>query len=135
MATPPDFADLPNAWQPRFAFFHANGPTSTPEGREAYRALPFGAKMRIGTNFLAFLFGPIYFFVKGMWQKGLTLLGVGLVLGALAYGVELPELVDRAITFVVPAIAMSTANYAYYLHVMRNSLSWNPFEGQGRQAS
>ena len=38
MATPPDFADLPRAWQPRFEFFHAYGPTSTPQGREAYRA-------------------------------------------------------------------------------------------------
>ncbi|MCV7170780.1 DUF2628 domain-containing protein [Mycobacterium manitobense] len=135
MATPPDFADLPRAWQPRFEFFHAYGPTSTPQGREAYRALPFGAKMRIGTNVLAFLFGPIYFFVKGVWRKGLTLLGIGVALGVLAYGVELPELVDRAINFVVPAIAMTTANYAYYLQVTRNSESWNPFEGQGRRTT
>jgi hypothetical protein len=39
----------------------------------------------------------------------------------------------RAIGFGLAAIAMTTANYAYYLHVVRGSQSWNLFEGLGKQ--
>jgi hypothetical protein len=31
------------------------------------------AQIRITANFLAFFFGPIHYFVKDMWRKGLTL--------------------------------------------------------------
>ncbi|KHO18947.1 DUF2628 domain-containing protein [Mycolicibacterium setense] len=125
---------LSPAWQKRFDFFNAYGlPNSTPESKAAYRNLPFGTKLRIGSNFPAFFFGPIYFFVKGMWRKGLTLLGIALAVSVLLFVLDLPDSIGRGAGIAVAAIAMSTANYAYYLHAVGRSQSWNLFEGFGRR--
>jgi Protein of unknown function (DUF2628) len=125
---------LSPSWQKRFDFFHAYGlPNTTPEAKAAYRALSFGARLRIGSNFLAFFFGPIYFFVKGMWRKGLTLLGITLAVSVVLYVLNVPDGLARGVGIGVAAIGMSTANYAYYLHVVRRSQSWNLFEGFGRK--
>lgn len=71
-----DISQLPRSWQARFACVRAYGlPSASPRARDAYRQLPFGAKLRITKHFLAFLFGPLCFTAKGMWRKGLTLLG------------------------------------------------------------
>jgi hypothetical protein len=34
------------------------------------------------------------------------------------------------VVLVVPVLSMATANYAYYLHVVEDSRSWNPWEGR-----
>ena len=122
------------SWQKRFDFFNAYGlPNSTPESRAAYRALSFMDRLKLSSNILAFLFGPIYFFVKGMWRKGLTLLGIFFAVEVVLVVLDVPDSLVRGIGFGLAAIAMTTANYAYYLHVVRGSRSWNLFEGHGRQ--
>jgi hypothetical protein len=41
---------LPRSWRERVAFFQTYGvPNSSPEARQAYKALPFGAKLRINS--------------------------------------------------------------------------------------
>lgn len=128
------YDELPRSWQQRFAFYDEYGvPNTSPESREAYRALPFGSKIRLNANIWGFLFGPIYFFVKGMWRKGLVLLALAVALAVVVIGVGAPDIIDRAASLVVPALAMTTANYAYYLHVVKGSQSWNVFEGLGRR--
>lgn len=128
------YDELPASWQRRFAFYDEYGvPNTSPESRDAYRRLPFGAKMRLNANLWAFLFGPIYFFVKGIWRKGLSLSALAITLAVIVLGLGAPDFVDRAASLVVPALAMTTANYAYYLHIVRGSRSWNPFEGLGRR--
>jgi hypothetical protein len=92
----------------------------------AYKALPFGERFRIGSNLLAFLFGPLDFVGKGMWRKGTTLLGVALALGVVCTVLDVPDMVGKAVGYGVAAIAMTTANYAYYLHVTTGGRSWNP---------
>jgi hypothetical protein len=89
--------------------------------------------MRLTGNPLALLFGPFYFFAKGMWRKGLVLLAMALVLAAAIVTLDLPEMAERAVGMVVPPLAMTTANYANYLHVIKDSRSWNPFEAMGRR--
>lgn len=122
------------SWQKRFDFFNAYGlPNSTPESRAAFRALSFMDRLKLTSNILAFLFGPIYFFVKGMWRKGLTLLGIFFAVEVVLVVLDVPDSLVRGIGFGLAAIAMTTANYAYYLHVVRGSQSWNLFEGHGRQ--
>ena len=129
----PSFTVSPS-WQKRFDFFNAYGlPNSTPESRAAYRALSFMERLKLSSNILAFLFGPIYFFVKGMWRKGLTLLGIFFVVEVVLVVLDVPDSLVRGIGFGLAAIGMTTANYAYYLHVVRGSRSWNLFEGYGRQ--
>ncbi|MEZ0365384.1 DUF2628 domain-containing protein [Mycobacterium sp. pUA109] len=130
------FADTPGPWRQRFEFFHAYGlPSSSPQARAAFKELPFGTRLRLNSNFLAFLFGPFYFFAKGMWRKGATLLAAGLAAGAVMYFIEAPDSIARAVTFGFGAAAMVTANYAYYLHAVQHSQSWNPFEGFRRRTA
>lgn len=135
MTNTDDRTGLPPSWQRRFAFFDRYGlPGSNSEAREVFRQLSFWEKQRINTNVLAFLFAPFYFFVKGMWRKGLTLVGLAFALALLmVYVLDLPNTLQTAGSFVVPAVSMVTANYAYYLHRVHHSQSWNPFEGFGRR--
>lgn len=128
--------ELSPRWQDRFDFFAEYGPPNvTPESRQAIRELPFGKRMVINQNYFAFLFSPFYFFVKGMWRKGITLLGAALVLAVAAAMLPIPEMAARGLSMVVPALAMTSANYAYFLHVTTGSTSWNPFEGLGRRSA
>lgn len=126
-------SELAPVWQRRFAFFDRYGlPNGSREGLMAARELSFVERMQLNSNILAFLFGPFYFMVKGMWRKGLTLL-----LAELA-GVVVVVLAGwplRYLQFGLVAVslaAMMTANYAYYLQVRRGSTWWNPYEGFGR---
>lgn len=116
----------------RFDFFDRYGtPGSTPESKAAFKALPFGARFRLTANFCAFFFGPIYFCVKGMWQKGLTLLGLNAVLMVIFAILPLPDAAVTGVGVGVGVLQMSIANYAYYLHYVKGSQSWNLFEGIG----
>ncbi len=136
MTSAPDFAAVPNAWQERFAFYQQYGqPGSTPAAKDAYRSLPFFAKMKLAFNVWAFLFGPFYFFVKGMWRKGLTILGAALVLASVLAIVGVPETLTRAVGFGFAGAVATLANWAYYLHVSEKSQGWNPFEGYGRKGA
>ena len=121
---------LAPSWRLRFDFFDAYGlPSSSPQAKAAYRALSFGQKLRLTSNILAFFFGPFYFMVKGMWRKGLALLALALTAGAVMVLLDVSQSIERGIGAAFGALAMTTANYAYYLHVVRRSESWNPFEG------
>ncbi|MEB3035057.1 DUF2628 domain-containing protein [[Mycobacterium] nativiensis] len=128
-------AELSPTWQQRFAFFDAHGvPSSSPQSRAALRALPFGTRMRITSNFLALFFFPFYFFVKGMWRKGVVWIGVAVALAALGVALDVSDGVGRAIGIGLAAGAMTTANYGYYLHVVKGSRSWNILEGFARRS-
>ncbi|ATD72817.1 MULTISPECIES: DUF2628 domain-containing protein [Gordonia] len=123
---------VPPSWHSRFAFFDAYGPPADPPSREAMKHLPFGQRVRITFNPLAFFFGPIYFAVKGMWRKGLMLFGLTLVFNALLLALNVPSSFDMAIACGVGALYATTANYAWYLHVRNDNRSWNIFEGTTR---
>ena len=130
MAEPYSVDRLPQVWQQRFAYYEAHGlPGSSSQAQAAFKALSFGQKIRISVNFLAFFFGPIYYFVKGMWRKGLVLLGEAAVIGVLVAFNGADNIFSRVLIFLYAASVMSTANYAYYLHIAKDSQSWNPYEG------
>jgi len=121
---------LAPVWQRRFSFYsHYGHPNGTPQARAAYKALSFWERVRLSNNFLAFFFGPFYFMVKGMWRKGLVLLVAGLTVGTLLATLGASDSLMRAVSFGFAYLAAMSANYAYYLHVTRQSTSWNPFEG------
>ncbi|MBI5734263.1 DUF2628 domain-containing protein [Mycobacterium adipatum] len=132
--TAPEAGELAASWQRRFAFFDLYGlPNSSPTAKAAYRTLPFWDKVRLTSNVWALLFGFVYFYAKGMWRKGTTILGAGVGLGALLSVLHAPGFLSQVVTFGFAGAIMTTANYAYYLHV-RGSRSWNPFEGFGPRA-
>ena len=73
-----EISSLPvsDSWKTKFRLIEkAGGPK---QGN--LKALPFGERFMIGFNVIAFLFGPVYYAVKGMWRRGLSLFAVGLVL-------------------------------------------------------
>lgn len=117
------------AWQKRFDFFARYGqPAASGEALAAFKQLSFWERGRLNFNILAFLFGPIYFAIKGMWRKGLTTLGVSFAVIIVLSLLPLPDGVFRFLGFGAAAIYATTANWAYFLHVTRGSTSWNPFE-------
>ncbi|QZT62036.1 DUF2628 domain-containing protein [Mycolicibacterium austroafricanum] len=134
MDRPYDVWKLSESWRIRFAYFETYGPVPwTLEARQGYRALSFWDRIRLSSNVSAFLLGPVYFFAKGMWRKGLTLCGlVGASVPAVLF-TDVGGVIERVAALIVPVAATTTANYAYYLHVAKNSRSWNPLEGMLRR--
>jgi hypothetical protein len=123
-------ATLSPIWQERFAFFQRYGSpgSASKETRQALRAMGLWRNIRVSQNFLAYLFGPIYFAVKGMWRQALTflLVGAGVVTALSLLGAS--DGVFRAVTLGFCLLYSTTANYAYFRHV-NGERSWNPFAG------
>ncbi len=124
---PFDRSTLSPKWQFRFDFFDRTGGPKDPRFKTALKELSFGERIKVGTNFYAFFFGFIYFFILGLWRKALALVGISLALGVL--GVFLPDMVVRAFGFAFTLLTAMAANYAFYLDRVKGSTSWNPYEG------
>jgi hypothetical protein len=78
-------------------------------------------------NVLAFLFGPFYYLLKGMWKKGLTLF-VLCVIGIVALDM-LMEFVGlgkytRATSFGAAAVFATLANRDYYRKMVLGQNGW-----------
>ncbi|WP_313348035.1 DUF2628 domain-containing protein [Stenotrophomonas sp.] len=114
-------------WQFRFNFFATHGAPSSPAFKAAYKALPFGQKIKVNFNFFALFFGCIYLFVLGMWRKALTIVGLTVVLAVvLAF---LPDVIGRGMAVAWSLLIALTTNYNYYLEKVKGDTSWNPFQG------
>ncbi|MCV7192378.1 DUF2628 domain-containing protein [Mycolicibacterium brumae] len=113
-------------WQARFKFYDKFGHPASQNARAAAQQLDFWSRFLMRFNLWALLFSPIYFFIKGMWRKGLTLLALNI---AAALGLSAAGWPNQWANLVAGAIGLVTANWAYYLHVTQRSVSWNPFEG------
>lgn len=126
-AASPDFSQYSPKWQFRFGFFDRYGGPKSPEYKQAFKALKFGERIKVQSNFYAFFFGFIYFFILGLWRKALSLVGIVVVLSVvLAF---LPDAIGRGVGVGFSVLASMSANYAYYLDKVKGSRSWNPFEG------
>ncbi|HYQ51675.1 MAG TPA: DUF2628 domain-containing protein [Pseudomonas sp.] len=122
-------------WQERFAFFDQHGGPAAAAYKAAFRALPFGKKLLINFNLIAFFFGPIYWFVLGLWKKNLVMLGIIVAVGVLesvyeaATGNVVPRALDNGISMAFAFVYANLTNYAYYLKQAKGKQGWNPFEG------
>ncbi|WP_342625172.1 DUF2628 domain-containing protein [Pseudomonas alkylphenolica] len=122
-------------WQERFAFFDAHGAPNSPTYKPALKQLPFGKKILVNANIIAFFFGPIYLFVLGLWKKNLALIGiivaVSIVIDILfgLAGMITPQPVDVGIGFATNILYALSTNYAYYLKERKGEQGWNPFKG------
>ena len=119
--TPP----LSEAWQRRFAFFESYGSPFQPAAAKALRALPLGPQLSISFNLWAFIFGPIYFAVVGVWRRGVTLMAVAVVL-SLALDHLFGDAVSRAFGFGAAAVFATTVNYYRFIKVTQGRDEWNP---------
>ena len=85
---------------------------------DEYKSLSFGDKFRISRNFLALLFGSIYYFCKGMWAKGLFILTASSLYSMALMLIEasVGRLFLPSIAYWLPPaiFAFMLANYDYY---------------------
>lgn len=77
---------LSKKWQKRFEIIDSLEIKSVSGFYAALRTATF--KDRLAAQFkmhsiLAFLFGPLYYLILGMWRKALFLVGLGMVIGLL----------------------------------------------------
>ncbi|WP_440062119.1 DUF2628 domain-containing protein [Pseudomonas syringae] len=123
-------------WQERFNFFETYGAPNDPRFKPAVNALPgFKKKLLICANVIAFFFGPIYFFVLGLWKKNLALIGiiiaVNIVIAVLfgIFAMEAPKALGTGLNVMFSMMYSLTANYSYYLKEVKGEQGWNPFKG------
>lgn len=119
-----DKLDVSDKWKTKFkAISAAGGPKMTkfkelsvPERRQAF-----------SFNLLAFLFGPFYYFAKGMWKRGLTLflaaavlvVVLGMILEYFGFGEF-----ARALGYGVGAVFAVRANIDYYKKMVLEDHGW-----------
>ncbi|WP_426144011.1 DUF2628 domain-containing protein [Pseudomonas sp. DWP3-1-2] len=123
-------------WQERFNFFEAYGAPNDPNFKAGLKSLPgVRKKLLINLNVIAYFFGPIYFFVLGLWKKGLALIGVMLAINALVIltctllGTDVPYALGTGLTVAYSLMYALTVNYSYYLKEVKGEQGWNPFKG------
>jgi hypothetical protein len=122
-------------WQQRFAFFDLYGAPNSPAHKPALVQLPFGQKIKINMNIIAFFFGPIYLFVLGLWKKNLTLIALLLVVSTVVdiivemTGFPYGKQIDFGLGFGFNVLYGVATNYAYYLKEVKGEQGWNPFRG------
>ncbi len=81
------------------------------------------ASLTTKINFLAFFFGIFYYIVKGMWKKGLTLLGIGFVF-ILIVDVLFGDSISSAAGIGVGALFAAYANIDYYRKMVLGEDFW-----------
>ena len=110
-----DSLDVSESWKRKFHVMDDLNSITDPKEKKAYfKSLTWGE--RFGqSNILAFLFGFIYFFVKGMWKPGLTFLGISVVLLIVLAVLNIEnDSILRAIGIGYSVVAMTRANILYY---------------------
>lgn len=109
-------------WQAKFSLIDkAGGPTW-----KNVRQLSNRERRKLSFNVLAFIFGPFYYLVKGMWRKAITLTAVGIVASLLLNYL----LTSLGIEFQIPdgllvmCLAASRANFDFYKKVVLSDKRW-----------
>ncbi len=125
-----DFRNDPSlsaTWKFRFDFFDRYGvpnfSTASPAYKEAFKALPFGQRLKLANNFFAFFFGFIYMFVLGLRRQGVIYLGATVALGLLATMLNLPNALISGIGILNVTCAVR-ANALYYQKKVLGQESW-----------
>lgn len=121
-----DIESLPvsDVWKKRFRWMQKAGGPGLPRIKQLPAEEQGGLSM---FNILAFLFGPIYYLVKGMWRRGLVLFGICLVailiLEALLAALGL-EALSRVLGFGASAVYALRANADYYKKMVLDDNGW-----------
>lgn len=118
-------ADLPPKWQVRFALLEKAGGVHEPKAS----ALTLRESLRLHVNFLALIFGPIYYAWLGMWRKALSytaflIIGLGFT-RAIVEQLGFPnETFDRVARLVVPLVFSNLACVDYYKKMVFDENGW-----------
>lgn len=124
-AAPPQVAPYGGAaeahWAATFALIDAAGGPKLPK----LWSMSFKDIWAIRFNALAFFFGPIYYAKMGMWRKGLSLSGIGLVVVIVGCTIlEAAGIDPDPFMLYFPVLLMSRANVSYYNRVKSGQNAW-----------
>ena len=111
-----------DTWKKRFHLIEKAGGVKLPRFKE----LSFRERMSVNFNVWAFLFGPIYLLIKGMWKLALTWLGIALLVGILLAVIEMMFQINTGnAAGVGVAVGLSMlANRNYYKKMVQGQLDW-----------
>ena len=115
--------NLSESWKNKFILIEKAGGVKLPN----FKKLTFGERSKIITNILGFLFGPIYYIIKGMWKKAITLILISAVIifimNIIAVMLGKPFIANMA-NFTGAAICGSRANIDYFKKIRMNDNGW-----------
>ncbi|MDP2789421.1 MAG: DUF2628 domain-containing protein [bacterium] len=129
-----DDLDVSVSWKRKFEILEKVGADNQfiykAMSSEGFKSLTFKEKQKINFNFLAFLFGPFYYFAKKMWFKGAVLFGGITLLNTFLTLIEI--VIDSplpAVVYWIPGsvICAQLANYDYYRYVVHKEKMWKKF--------
>lgn len=117
--------EIEPVWQHRFALIEKAGGAKMPN----LDVMPIDERYKIKFNFLAFLFGPLYYLIKGMWKKAITLwLLISIILMPCQMVLLMlgwPELVVMLLAgFFASWFFASRANRDYYKKIVLSQNGW-----------
>ena len=121
-------AAVSETWQAKFDMFDQAGGTSP----RYINQLEWRERVALTYNAPALFLGILYFLWKGMWRKGLGLLGFCLAVGVVIEGVLILAGFDplrglKAIAAGSQMLFCMRANACYYRMKRLGDQSWNPF--------
>lgn len=119
-----DALNVSDTWKKRFKALQMAGGPSMHKRKEMSKE---DAKALAFFNILGFLFGPIYYFSKGMWKKGLTLfvlvfvclLIFDVVMVLVGFGQY-----RNVANYAGPAVFAIRANFDYYKKMVLGDNGW-----------
>ncbi|MCX7514414.1 DUF2628 domain-containing protein [Frateuria sp. STR12] len=116
---PVSHLDVSAAWKRRFRLIERAGGPALPRFRE----LPYGDRIGLNFNMLAFFFGPFYYLAKGLWRQAILyfILAVALVMLLEVTGLGK---ISRAVGYGFAAVYGIRANVSYYKKVVLGEAPW-----------
>lgn len=111
--------DVSDTWKRRFRLIEKAGGVAMND----FRDLPFGERMSISFNLLAFLFGPLYYLAKGLWRPALAYFVVAVAFIVLMDLAGLDRLA-RAAGYATSAVYALRANLNYYRRMVLREQAW-----------
>ena len=84
-------------------------------------------RFKVGFRVFALLFGPFYYFFKGMWQKGFLILNGLAVLLVVASVFDAPDIIYTMLSIASGVVCSALATTDYYKKVERNEKVWPLF--------
>ena len=118
--------DLPvsEKWKARFRAIALAGGPKMPNFKKLSKS---DRRKAYSFNFLAFLFGPLYYIAKGMWKRGIALFAL-LVVVVIVLGFALDffgfERVSNALGYGVSAVFAIRANIDFYKKMVLGDNGW-----------
>lgn len=122
-ATSPSNAveSISESWEKKFELLEKAGGVKMPN----FKNLSFAERNKVIFNIWGFLFGPIYYFVKGMWKKAISLLGIAILIIVVLEVICREIGISAVITnFVAAAIFATRANIDYYKKIKLGDDGW-----------